>query len=378
MNLPGPEQPLRNVEFAPTDALLREDVNMLGALVGEILAEQRSPQFFEEVERLRRAAIRRRERNAPAAELAQALEGVPLDHASDLVRAFSTYFQAVNLAERVHRIRRRRDYERRAASPQPGGLRDVLDGLMKQGVSREELLALLPRLRIEPVFTAHPTEAVRRALLKKEREIVTCLVGDIDRNRTPPERRADRERIRLALTTSWQTAESPSAQPSVADEFQHVGYYLSEVLYRVLPVFFEVFKDALEETYGDTPVPDLLGFGSWVGGDMDGNPNVGADTITATLAGQRALVLTAYRRDLVALGEALSQSITRASVSDELLARIEIYRERLPAAAAKLRRATPTCRTASCSPSSTSVCGRPSTRKPRATPTPRNSRPTSH
>ena len=208
---------------------------------------------------------------------------------------------------------------------------------MKQGVSREELLALLPRLRIEPVFTAHPTEAVRRALLKKEREIVTCLVGDIDRNRTPPERRADRERIRLALTTSWQTAEAPSAQPSVADEFQHVGYYLSEVLYRVLPVFFEVFKEAMEETYGDAPVPDLLGFGSWVGGDMDGNPNVGADTITATLAGQRALVLTAYRRDLVALGEALSQSITRASVSDELLARIEFYRERMPAAAAKLR-----------------------------------------
>lgn len=340
MNLPSPattSEPLRTVEFAATDALLREDVNMLGALVGDILAEQRSPEFLAEVERLRRAAIRRRESDAPVAEIAALLEGIELDHASDLVRAFATYFQAVNLAERVHRIRRRRDYERRGSAPQPGGLHDVLAGLAREGVSRDELLALLPRLHVEPVFTAHPTEAVRRALLKKEREIVTCLVADIDRGRTPAERRADRERIRLALTTSWQTAEAPSAKPSVADEFQHVGFYLSEVLYRVLPVFYEVFEDALRETYGDTKVPHMLGFGSWVGGDMDGNPNVGADTITATLAGQRALVLQAYRRDLLSLGEALSQSITRVGVSDDLLARIAFYREHMPEAAAKLK-----------------------------------------
>jgi len=340
MNLPATAptpEPLRTVEFAPTDALLREDVNMLGALVGDILAEQRSPEFLDEVERLRRAAIRRRENGAPVAEIAELLEGIELEHASDLVRAFSTYFQAVNLAERVHRIRRRRDYERRGSAPQPGGLHDVLAGLAREGVGREEVLALLPRLHVEPVFTAHPTEAVRRALLKKEREIVACLVADIDRARTPAERRADRERIRLALTTSWQTAEAPSAKPSVADEFQHVGYYLSEVLYRVLPVFYEVFEDALRESYGETKVPHMLGFGSWVGGDMDGNPNVGADTITATLAGQRALVLQAYRRDLLSLGEALSQSITRVGVSDALLARIAFYREHMPEAAAKLK-----------------------------------------
>ncbi|KQY50525.1 phosphoenolpyruvate carboxylase [Lysobacter sp. Root494] len=340
MNLPVPattSEPLRTIEFAPTDTLLREDVNMLGALVGDILAEQRSPEFLAEVERLRRAAIRRRESGAPVAEIAELLEGIELEHASDLVRAFATYFQAVNLAERVHRIRRRRDYERRGSAPQPGGLHDVLAGLARERVSRDELLALLPRLHVEPVFTAHPTEAVRRALLKKEREIVTCLVADIDRGRTPAERRADRERIRLALTTSWQTAEAPSAKPSVADEFQHVGFYLSEVLYRVLPVFYEVFEDALRETYGEAPVPHMLGFGSWVGGDMDGNPNVGADTITATLAGQRALVLQAYRRDLLSLGEALSQSITRVGVSDALLARIGFYRQHMPEAAAKLK-----------------------------------------
>lgn len=331
-----PELPLRTVDPAVTDAPLREDVNMLGTLVGEILAEQRSPAFLAEVERLRRAAIRRRESSAPVAELAQALHGIGLDHASDLVRAFATYFQAVNLAERVHRIRRRRDYERQGAAPQPEGLRHAVGALARQGVGREEVAALLLRLHIEPVFTAHPTEAVRRALLRKEREIVACLIDDIDRNRTPAERRIDRERIRVALTTSWQTAEAPAARPSVADEFRHVGYYLCEALYRVLPVFYEALEDALREHYGEVAVPHVLGFGSWVGGDMDGNPNVGAPTIAATLAGQRELVLAAYRRELVALGEILSQSLSRVDVSPGLSARLEDYRARLPEAAAKL------------------------------------------
>jgi len=330
--------PLRVVEFAPHDALLREDVKTVGALVGDILAEQRGPAFLAEVENLRRAAIRRRESNAPVAELADALAGVELERASDLVRAFATYFQAVNVAERVHRIRRRRDYERQGASRQPGGLRDVLATLAAQGVSLEEVVTLLQRLRIEPVFTAHPTEAVRRALLEKERQIVTCLIDDIDRTRTPYEHRADLERMRLALTASWQTAETPPVKPSVADEFEHVGFYLSDVLYRVLPVFYELFEDALRETWGEhVPMPTVLGFGTWVGGDMDGNPNVGADTIAATLAGQRALVLRAYRQEVAALGELLSQSLERVGVADAVLARIEEYRYLLPKTAAALK-----------------------------------------
>ncbi|WP_407067637.1 phosphoenolpyruvate carboxylase [Marilutibacter alkalisoli] len=334
---------MRIVEFAPTDALLREDVKTLGALVGEILAEQRGEDFLAEVEELRRTAIRRRESGSPVDELAAALSGIELDQAGDLVRAFATYFQAVNLAERVHRIRRRRDYERAGASPQPGSLREVLGSLARSGVGAEELLELLPRLRIEPVFTAHPTEAVRRALLEKERLIVGCLVDDIDRGLTPAERRADRDRIRQALTASWQTAEAPAAKPSVADEFEHVGFYLSEVLYKVLPVFHEAFDEALNESYGskDMPfegvLPPLLGFGTWVGGDMDGNPNVGADTIVAALTGQRGLVLTAYKRDLGALAGMLSQSVHRVNVDAAVLERLQAYRQLLPLAAERLR-----------------------------------------
>ncbi|MGY0559037.1 MULTISPECIES: phosphoenolpyruvate carboxylase [unclassified Lysobacter] len=323
---------LRSVEFAPTDQFLREDVKQLGALVGEILAEQRSPDFLARVERLRRAAITRRENDEPVAGLADALAGTPIEQASDLVRAFSTYFQAINLAERVHRIRRRREHERADHGAQPASLDDVIRRLAAQGVGADELGAVLSRLRIEPVFTAHPTEAVRRVQLKKEREVVTCLVNDIDRGRTPAERGADRERMRMALTASWQTVEAPAAKPSVADEFEHVGFYLTEVLYRVLPVFHEVFQAALTEHYGDTAeLPDVLGFGSWVGGDMDGNPNVGADTIAATLARQRALVLAAYRRDIHKLEDLLSQSLSRVAVSEVVMARVDQYRDLLPA-----------------------------------------------
>ena len=326
---------LRDIDLPATDDLLREDVKRLGALVGEILAEQVSPGFLDDVETLRIASIRRREAGAPLEDVAERLRGLPLDRAELLVRAFASYFQAVNLAERVHRIRRRRDYQRLGEAPQPGGLEDSLRKLRDEGVPAEAVLALLPRLRVEPVFTAHPTEAVRRALLEKESEVVRCLVEDIDRNLTPQERRADIERMRLALTASWQTDETPPEKPTVADEFEHVAYYLSDVLYRVLPVFHETFLDALHAVYDISPdeLPPLLGFGSWVGGDMDGNPNVGAHTIAATLSSQRAIVLGRYRRELEKLADLLSQTEGRVGIAADMIARADDYAGRFPDAA---------------------------------------------
>jgi len=328
---------LRLIDLPETDQLLRDDVNRVGSLVGEIIAEQEGDAFFDEVERVRVAAIRRRESGASTDELESELAGADVAHASALVRAFSTYFQAVNVAERVHRIRRRRAYEMAGADAQPGSLHAVLHALRDKGVSADELGATLARLRIEPVFTAHPTEAVRRALLEKEHELVRALVADIDRSRTPLERRIDLERMRLALTAAWQTAELALEKPTVSDELEHVGFYLTDVLYRVVPVFYEVFADALAEVGADLDLPGVLGFGTWVGGDMDGNPNVGAETIAATLATQRAQVVALYRREVVTLASLLSQTVSRVSCSADVLARIDVYRALLPKAAAKLR-----------------------------------------
>jgi len=331
--------PLREqLEFASTDALLRDDVRRLGAMVGEMLAEQVSPAFLQQVEQVRRIAIARREQGEPVDALVARLADVPLADAEALVRAFAAYFGATNLAERVHRIRRRRDYQRQGDQPQPGSLQAVLRDLRDAGVTLPELQALLQGMRIEPVFTAHPTEAIRRALLLKERTVVERLVADIDRTRTPPERGADAARIRQSLTTSWQTTEAPSHKPTVADEVEHIGFYLSSVLYRVVPVFYEVFADAVEAVYGTRiALPPLLRFGTWVGGDMDGNPNVGAGTVRDALAEQRKLALACYQGDLRALGDSLTQSLERTGVDPAIEARAAAHRALFPEGAVRSR-----------------------------------------
>jgi phosphoenolpyruvate carboxylase len=166
------------IEFAPKDAQLRDDVRTLGALVGDVLREQCGDDFFQLVERARRAAI-----NSAQDELHALLRGLPAHDAETLIRAFSTYFEVVNLAERIHRIRRRREYLRSASDPQEGSLAAGLMRLNAAGTSESQIQALLERLVIEPVFTAHPTEATRRTLLEKEQVIGRLLVERLDRAR---------------------------------------------------------------------------------------------------------------------------------------------------------------------------------------------------
>lgn len=325
--------------FASPDLPLRDDVRRLGTLVGEMLAEQVSPAFLAEVERIRTTAIARRESDAPPETLAGLLHGLAPRQAESLVRAFSAYFQVVNIAERVHRIRRRRDYQRAGTGrPQPEGLEDVVQRLKAEGVTLEELVDWLGRIDIEPVFTAHPTEAVRRALLEKEQLMVATLVDDLDGQRTPHEREADAARFRMAMTAAWQTADSSPVRPTVADEREHVGFYLTTVLYRVVPVLYESLERAIHASYGQhVRLPQLLRFGTWVGGDMDGNPNVDGGSITATLDAQRASILGLYLDELGQLASLLSQSTSLVGVSEAVLAQVERYRALLPEAAARSR-----------------------------------------
>ncbi|MFC5581590.1 phosphoenolpyruvate carboxylase [Rhodanobacter terrae] len=328
----------REAEFLPPDGPLREDVSRLGAMVGRMLAEQGGAAFFERVEQVRVAAIRRRREGASVDELADSLAGLDAADAQAMARAFATYFQAVNTAERVHRIRRRRDYQREGSAPQPESLLDVLGRLKAEGVGANELLGWLDRLWIEPVFTAHPTEAVRRSLLEKEQAIVSSLIDGFDQHRTPQERREDDDRIYMALSSGWQTAEASPVRPTVQDEHHHVGFYLANPLYRIVPALYESLAGALQSVYGvAADLPQLLGFATWVGGDMDGNPNVGADTIAASLATQRANVIEHYVADVAGLARLLSQTEGRVAVDADLQQRLDDYRARFPAAAQRVR-----------------------------------------
>lgn len=328
----------KDPEFLPHDGPLREDVHRLGAMVGRMLAEQGGEGFFERVEQVRTESIRRRREGRAVDDLAESLADLDADAAEALARAFAAYFQAVNTAERVHRIRRRRDYQREGDAAQPESLLDVLQRLKEQGVAPDELLQWLYKLKVEPVFTAHPTEAIRRSLLEKEQAIVRALVDNFDPTRTPQERKEDDDRIFMALSAGWQTAEASPIRPSVQDEHHHVGFYLANPIYRIVPAFYEVLADALQAVYGvAVPLPRLLSFATWVGGDMDGNPNVGADTIANSLATQRAHVLEHYIADVDGLARQLSQTDDRVEFDTALLKRLADYREQFPRAAATIR-----------------------------------------
>ena len=325
-------------EFLPPDDPLREDVSRLGALVGRLLVEQGGEGLFARVEQVRVSAIHRRQEGAAVEDLAASLTGLDAATATSLARAFATYFQMVNIAERVHRIRRRRDYQRKGRLPQPESLLAVITSLQAQGVQADELLGWLDKLWVELVFTAHPTEAVRRSLLEKEQAIVRSLVDGFDRERTPQECAEDDERIFVSLSAGWQTAEASSVQPTVQDECEHVSFYLANPLYRIVPALYEALGHALGEVYGiSARLPRLLGFASWVGGDMDGNPNVGAATLAASLASQRAQILERYAEDVAALARQLSQTDDRVEVTPALRARLNDYLARFPAAVAAIK-----------------------------------------
>jgi phosphoenolpyruvate carboxylase len=330
----------REISFPAKDAALRDDVRTLGALVGEMLREQGGEKLLQAVEAARLAAIERREtEDEDGGRLLALLAGRAPEEAAELVRAFSAYFQVVNLAETVHRIRRTRDYQRDGET-QPGSLAEALRRLRDSGVSLVEMKELLGRMLVEPVFTAHPSEAVRRTVLEKQQRIARLLVERMDPMRTPAEERAAVERIRAEVTTAWQTEEHPSERPTVADEREHVLFYINDILYRIVPPFYEALRDALIAAYGDEArglaLPTVLRFASWVGGDMDGNPNVNAATIQATLVRHREMVLGRYRDEVRDLARRLSQSRTRVEVDPDVLERGRRYAEIFPKAYAAI------------------------------------------
>ena len=329
-----------DIHFPPKHEPLRDDVHALGALVGEILREQGGQELFDLVELDRIAAIRARGGDSQArAELAACVRERPPALARDLVRAFSTWFQAVNVAEQVHRIRRRRDYFLKdSLRPQPGGVEDAMVALQAAGLTQAQVLELIGGLSIEPVFAPHSIEAGRRTLLRKQQRIAQRLLARLDPSLTPNETRSVWNNIRMELTIAWQTEELPRERLTAADEREQILFYLMEILYRVVPAFYEEIAQALQKVYGSRAgaarVPPILHLGSWAGGDMDGNPDVHAKTIRETLARQHQVIVHGYYAECQELAQRLSQSAGRVSASADLMKRAAEYAQLLPGARA--------------------------------------------
>jgi len=325
-----------DIHFPDRHQPLREDIHALGGLLGNVLREQGGQQLFDWVEQDRLAAIARRGGVTDSEALAARVRGRAPEQARDLVRAFSMWFQLVNVAEKVHRIRRRREYFLAETDrPQPGGVEDALSELKAQGLTLPEVLTLLQQLSIEPVLIAHPLESTRRTQLRRQQRLADLLLERANPVLAPYEQRGLLERVRTEVTTEWQTAEHPRQRLTVADEREHALFYLAEVLYRIIPAFYQELGSALARLYGvdadSIDLPVLVRFGTWVGGDMDGNSEVHAKSIRDTLARQQQIIVNNYFEECQTLSQVLSQSANRVQVSAALQSRISEYRTLLPA-----------------------------------------------
>ncbi|MBZ4417805.1 phosphoenolpyruvate carboxylase [Myxococcus sp. RHSTA-1-4] len=305
---------------------LRRDVRLLGRLLGEVLVEQEGKALYDLEEEVRRLAIQRRRgpvagRRAAAAELGEVLQRLPMERAEPVLRAFSVYFQLVNIAEQHHRIRRARTHAASAsARPQRGSLEATLLSLKASGVPPQRVREALRHMRVTLTLTAHPTQAVRRTLLEKLYRI-SSLLEDRDRCQLTPRESADNlESLREEITTLWQTDELRRERPTVGDEVKNVLWYVEEVLAEQLSLTPELLEWAFEHAYGEPlgPVGTPVRVHSWVGGDMDGNPLVTPEVFADTLRAHRARGLRRLLRDLEELGGRLSQSERHARPSPEL------------------------------------------------------------
>lgn len=321
------------------EAPLRRDVRSLGILLGEVLREQAGDDLFEHVEALRQGTIRRRDAEARGSEeeaarhAATALElvhSLPVERAVLLTRAFAFYFELINLAETNHRKRRRLALQLTGdAGRQRGSLTGTLCAMRRVGIGAEEALDWLRRVLIVPVFTAHPTEVARRSVMFKRRRIGEFLAA-LDRVPMPEQDLARlEEAIRAEITSLWQTDEVRSSRPTVYDEIKMGLDYYDVSIFATLPSLYREISESLHAAYGleiePHNLPQVLRFGSWIGGDRDGNPFVTPEVTRDAIQLARGHLLLFYIHKLEEIVDLLTTSAQQMGVSDELMARLHGY-----------------------------------------------------
>ncbi|MBM3258399.1 MAG: phosphoenolpyruvate carboxylase [Candidatus Sericytochromatia bacterium] len=331
----------------PRLAPLREDIRFLGDCLGAILTEQGGAALFALEEELRQGF--KAWRADPAAtglgeQLRSTIAALDTETAAGVLRAFTLYFQLVNLAEQHHRIRRLRERENRAGrEPSPGSLDAAVARLASQGVAAGAIRELLGTLRIEPVLTAHPTEALRRTVLEHLGTLADLLdIRDGHAPGTPDRQHAD-ARIAAIIEGMWQTDEVHQRAPTVQDEVRNGLYYVEGILFDAVPAVLATLEECLARHYpGETfVVPAFLQVGTWIGGDRDGNPNVTPEaTWQALLAAHRGM-LQRHAATADALSIALSQSIHWVRIHPALQDALEADARRWPERTADARERNP-------------------------------------
>jgi phosphoenolpyruvate carboxylase len=330
-------------------------VRSLGILLGRVLVEQAGEQLFQTVEQLRRLLIQARHNSsssatgppvAPNQEMAQAhaiIAQLGVDDAYHVTKAFSIYFELTNLAETNHRKRRRRAGKLYSGQPPlPGSFRGTLIRMRESGMTGQQALEALRHVRVLPVFTAHPTEVARRTVLQKRRRIAEQLEL-LDQLPLPEADACALETAIVAeITALWQTDEVRVQKPLVSDEIRMGLDHYSMSIFESLPRIYTEIRDAFQSVYGlqlsPDQLPQLLSFGSWIGGDRDGNPFVTVESTRDALQRAQNTILAHYIAELSAIGEQLSASARQVSVSEEFSKRLAEYVQMMGDEPARLAR----------------------------------------
>ncbi|MFL6273416.1 MAG: phosphoenolpyruvate carboxylase, partial [Actinomycetes bacterium] len=327
-------------------AALRRDVRLLGRLLGKVLEEAGGPGLLEDVERLRRATIALRTadggRRQARAQVVELVAGFDLDRAELVARAFTVYFQLVNLAEEQHRVRTLRERRQDGGPVRESFAAAVAE--VREAAGADGLAALLERLEVAPVLTAHPTEARRRAVVDALRRIAAELLR-LDAPRLPGDDQATAVRRLLEeITGLWRTAQLRRDRPSPLDEVRSVMAVFDATLFRLVPATYRALEQALAgDAAGTGPPPfrPYLRWGSWVGGDRDGNPNVSAEVTRATMAIQADHVLRGLEAVTRRVGRSLTVSAADTPPSPQLVASLERDRAAFPRRAAAIGKRWP-------------------------------------
>ena len=309
------------------EAPLRRDVRNLGRILGEVIKEQAGEAVFDSVERLRNLSIDSREKGRIAQD--SSLASMDLKHAFLVVRAFAIYFELVNLAETNHRKRRRRAGQVNHSEPQAGTISGTFRRFKKAGISFNEVFAALHSVRAIPVFTAHPTEVARRTVLMK-RERLSKLLESLDVSPLTDES-AEKVAGEIAaeITALWQSDEVRRRTPTVRDEIKMGLDYYRASLIRTVPEVYDEIARALNAEYNSdlkaADLPRVIAFGSWIGGDRDGNPFVTPGSTEQALRLARDLIFQHYLQAIRELLILLSSATSLAGISGALRDRLQEY-----------------------------------------------------
>lgn len=324
------------------DAPLRADVSLLGTLLGDVVREREGAPVFETVERVRRLAKAARTGDAAAFETlrARVLGRLPLEQALPVARAFAHFLTLANIAEQHHRIRRRRQYLADPASAaQPGSFEASFSGLLAAGVAPAEVRAALDRLSIGLVLTAHPTEVSRRTILLKHNRLA-ALLAERDRPAlTAAERDDNLAALRRVVQELWETDEVRRDRLSPLDEVRWGLAVFEQTLWDAVPRYLRSLDRAAAAHLGSA-LPSArspIRFGSWMGGDRDGNPNVTADITRRACLMARWVAAGLYLREVDALRSELSMRRASAELAARATGEREPYRAVLRELAARLQ-----------------------------------------